>query len=522
MSEKRELKRLSEDLVLALNWAAAEYYYFKELQKEFEIIGKKRDEAPYAKEARRVAKIVKYICSAERRTDQFEEKARKKNEDFAEELSKRLGENIALMDLIKGFRAIAKELNVEHAHLAAFASRYDGFVNEYIGKLGGYSAAHSKLYTYIKRSPDLKSEEQEKVSIAVSKFIEQTKEQVQDAQRWIAALEASLRKAYNYTSGFKLTEKKEARLTEKEENLKILHEQRWPFPDRDERTNFLVQQPTEDLRQLIKKMARYRYAHGILQTSYFFTEGMLLAIDPLMKKQITWKEIVEDLPMADLTEEGRSNLQHYAKLFIYGYLRVYLKLNKAGYFKYFPNHEETCKLYEFMRQLVHEVERSNVDFVYAIDRSGRILGFLLYQVLKKLGKLGKTKFYFMYATKEMDVALYSEKQKKEIRGKKVLLIDDFSSVGNTMTSTLSYLRAFGPEKVIPYVFASFGYRPLRGREDYHIVYDQEPSWFWKKEYSGLNEKPHGGVEVNKGAKEISRKVRKVLITFAEVIAEYYY
>ncbi len=239
--------------------------------------------------------------------------------------------------------------------------------------------------------------------------------------------------------------------------------------------------------------------------------------------QENWKEwtiTIQDMALGKKPEESMAKLYLFVKLFGQEHKKIYLRLKEADYFRYFPNHEETCKLYEFMHRLVHEVERSNIDFVYAIDRSGRILGFLLYQVLRNLGKLGKTKFYFIHATIDGEVTFYSEQQKNEIRGKNILLLDEFVSAGRTMQATVSHLQSWGG-RVIPYAFACFQGGALYGN-NYNAVSEGEPSWFWKKDYSGVQEKPHGGVEVNKCAKEISQKVRKVLIKFAEIIAEYYY
>lgn len=576
MPAKKEMKKLSKDLVLAIEWAAAEYGYLEELKQELKEIDtvevgdnvwQRAKIKAEDKKLRKTGMIVRYIGLAERRADKFEERARKKIEDFADQLSEHLGENFALIDLIKGFREVAKEMDVEHAHLAKFASLYGSKLEKYLKLPQAVMEAKQALVSGF--MPPFNR--QEKETSTLFQYLRQMEEQVEEVEKWARALESSLKKAKEYVEKYEgLTLNKTVII---KKGLKILHDGGWFKNESDPQTLFLAQKPIEDLRKLVWGVGGY-YPPGAYTSNPLFGIGMHAVIDLLTAGKITWEQVVEDLPkmsdkvklevqraggnddqavlrmfteifpkVKDLinqenwkewtktipdmalgkkTKGSMAELYPFVKLFGQEHMNIYSRLSKADYFKYFPDHEETCKLYEFMCLLVHEVEKSKIDFVYAIDRSGRILGFLLYQVLRNLGKLGKTKFYFIHATKERQVTFYSEQQKKEIYGKKVLVIDDFSAVGDTMIATLSKLRIAGPEKVIPYVFASFHYRPLYSHEDYHIVYDQEPSWFYKKDYSGVQKKPHGGVEVNKGAKEISRKVRKVLIKFAEIIAQYYY
>ena len=119
MPSKKEVKELNKDLVLAIEWAAAEYKYVKELQKE---LAKVKGRNKSLKRLRKAAKIVRYLSMAERRTDLFEEKARKNIEDFSEELSRQMNGNFILGDIITSMRTIAKELEIEHAHLAKYVS----------------------------------------------------------------------------------------------------------------------------------------------------------------------------------------------------------------------------------------------------------------------------------------------------------------------------------------------------------------------------------------------------------------
>lgn len=176
---------------------------------------------------------------------------------------------------------------------------------------------------------------------------------------------------------------------------------------------------------------------------------------------------------------------------------------------YFP---EMPLFFPFMENLLLLILKEKIDVVYTIDRSGRILGFLLYHILRDLGLSKDLKFYFILGGKGTNTPMYSEKQKREIVGKKILLIDEYISTGETIHSSADLLRSITKSSVFPRAFSSI-------RSGYGEVTSNVPSWYWKKEYSGLV-KEHGIMKVDLGAQSIARDVRKSLLKLAKIIAKY--
>ena len=223
MPVKKEVKKLSKDLVLAIEWAAAEYGYLEELKLELTEIEKIEAGEGYDKygnwqrvkinaedkKLRKAGMIVRYIGLAERRADKFEERVRKTIEDFANQLNKHLGKDFALIDLIKGFREVAKELNVEHAHLAKFTSLYGSKLEEYLTVPQAVMEAKQHLasdfalpHNDYKLLPSFNRQKREKTRIPFFQYLKQMEEQVDDAEKWVRALESSLKKVKEYVEKY--------------------------------------------------------------------------------------------------------------------------------------------------------------------------------------------------------------------------------------------------------------------------------------------------------------------------------
>ena len=574
MPSKKEVKELTKDLVLAIEWAAAEYKYAKELRENLAIIEK--IDKSMSKRVKKAVEIVRYLSIAERRTDRFEERARKKIEEFSEELGKQMNENFTLGDTITFLKALAKELEIEHAHLVKFPSinrelmiytqdklqaevELEMRFKHYAGSLIKFSKGPDKYSSkeewsrYRKANDLLVKKKAEEVSASILQSVKKMEVLLDEAIKWISALEVSLKRAREFF------EQNMQKITkENNEGLDILHQHRWPLEDLDPRTLFLVQQSTSDLKNLAKKISKEYYV-GYGKSLPLFSISLLALIDLLVEDRVTWEQVVKDLPQMcqaaayphimferDLAQvkllinkETWSFFAKYLPTTLDGdfvirlngfrntfggkYLEIYQKLAEAGFFKYFKNVEEIVSLVKFMGNLRREVLASKIDFVYSIDRSGRILGFLFYHVLRNLGESRNIKFYFVNATRQGQITFYSEKQKKEIVGKNVLVIDDFVHTGGTMHSIRDTMYSVVGSKgrIILYTFglARGWFNNFDYNETFHAVYSQEPSWYKKKAYSGMQEKPHGGVEVDKGAQEIARAVRKSLLVLAEIIAK---
>ena len=187
---------------------------------------------------------------------------------------------------------------------------------------------------------------------------------------------------------------------------------------------------------------------------------------------------------------------------------------------------DAIMLIPFMKNLVQVFLQNNIEVVYAIDKSGRILGYLFFCVITNLGLSKKAKFYFMNV-KTIDPkslmpekvgVLYSEKQKKELIGKNVLLIDECIIYGETMTAAYELLSSFVGRngKVIPVAFSA----AQNKKSKYHAVTPAIPSWYYQSGISGVKETEQGTVEVDEGSREMATAVRKAFSKYGKLIAEY--
>ncbi len=192
--------------------------------------------------------------------------------------------------------------------------------------------------------------------------------------------------------------------------------------------------------------------------------------------------------------------------------------------KSMPYLPDAIFLIPFMKNLLKLFLQNNINMVYAIDKSGRILGYLFFSVLSNLGLAKKAKFYFMNVrTSDTTVILYSEKQKKELAGKNVLLIDDYIDVGITIAAAYELLLSLTGQngKVIPAVFSVNTKLKAEWKGPaYHAVTWKLPSWYGKGAFAGIKETEHGPVEVDEGSREIATAVRKAFSQYGKLIAEY--
>ena len=261
MSRIINVKSLNKDLVLAIDWAASEYKYVKELQQELAEIHHGKEPL---KNLRKASKILRYISRSERRVDRFEKRIQKGIKELDEE-------EFGLTDIIKGIRDIAKELEVEHAHLVKYSSSYDSLLEKELEK----AAVEAALEQKIKEDNPKKAEQ---IHATLLQLVHQIEYQITDAEKWISALESSLKKAQQMLKELPDDDK----MILQQRGLAILHQHRWPLPDDDKTTLFLVQHPT-DLEEIT--LSLNRYAH------YFFSEG-LPAVKDLINER-TWSGMVK-------------------------------------------------------------------------------------------------------------------------------------------------------------------------------------------------------------------------------------
>ncbi len=195
-----------------------------------------------------------------------------------------------------------------------------------------------------------------------------------------------------------------------------------------------------------------------------------------------------------------------------------LRLDVSGIFYYFKQ-REVMDLFEFIEMLIDFVNKNNIKIVYSVDKSGRILGILLHSVMNDLRISEGIKFYFIKGNMDLKgfvpsaTTIYSEKQKEELEGKNVLVVDEIAVSGSTLKKVCRYLQQFtGEGKVFSIAFSSSAPSGIQGMVDY------VPSWHGSEQHAGITETEEG-VESLKD-KAFTRNVRNSLRKFAKLIAEY--
>ncbi len=189
MPTKKEVKELSKDISLSIEWAAAEYNYIVDLKDELEEVKREKKVKKEIKELKKAARILRYVSRAERRAFRFEEQVEKKLEDIFKELSEHLGDNFSEKHiLIEEIRKVMKEIDVEHDSLVKYASFYEGLLVEELDK----ARAEAKLEKKLKEDHPEKAQQ---IHSSLLQLIEKIQEQIKDADKWLKGLEASLRKA---------------------------------------------------------------------------------------------------------------------------------------------------------------------------------------------------------------------------------------------------------------------------------------------------------------------------------------
>ena len=175
--------KLNKDLVHAIEWAAAEFNYIEDLKKELNIINDD-DVEKEVKEISESIAILKYVSRAERRAAKFEEQVEQDLKEFYAELSTHLGFDFSFKQELM---QIIRELGIEHDALVKYTSIYEGLLRQELSK----AEAEAQLLADIKDD----SKEGERIHGSLLNLIKKIKGQVKNAEEWVSALEASLKKA---------------------------------------------------------------------------------------------------------------------------------------------------------------------------------------------------------------------------------------------------------------------------------------------------------------------------------------
>lgn len=188
MPTKKEVKKWSKDLTLAIDWAATEYKFLEKLKAELKLIKDEKGINREIKDLRKASKILNYIGKAERRAFYFEEKVGKDLDKLAKEFEIHTGENFDLAHIIKGLREVLKELNVEESDLIKYTSRFDGYLRKGLDN----ATTQDNLARKIRKD---KPKDAERIHENVLQIIQNVSEQTYHTEKWIRAIEATLKKA---------------------------------------------------------------------------------------------------------------------------------------------------------------------------------------------------------------------------------------------------------------------------------------------------------------------------------------
>lgn len=202
-------------------------------------------------------------------------------------------------------------------------------------------------------------------------------------------------------------------------------------------------------------------------------------------------------------------------------LDIIVRLSSTTVFDYFKyegwgiNRQEIMDFFFFCEGVTLLCQKERIQYVYAIDRSGRILGFLIQRVFSHLKK--KISVYYIFCDHPRGVvAFYNQRQKGEILSKNVLVIDEYTQTGETLKLVTAALRqAVGPQGKVVAVAWGARYHAT----EFKVLCGSAPSWAQKERFSGMEEEGNR-VKVSPALITHARKIRKSLSELAPIIATY--
>src|SRR3989344_7614841 len=217
-------EKLSEDLVLALEWAATETKYRIEMNEGLERINASDSES-VKKQLKNAARILRYVCRAQRRVFKYEELVKKDSEEVYKELSEKLGFNFSfkheLMQMIK-------EIGLETNALVKYASKQGGLLKDEL--------THEGTEALVLVDIEEPSEEERR---AIAVLLRKIQKSVEDAEKWALGLEQSLRKAQRLVEKFSKQDQEYLLSV----GLTILKKNGWSLPGDDSATIALAKHP---------------------------------------------------------------------------------------------------------------------------------------------------------------------------------------------------------------------------------------------------------------------------------------
>ncbi len=188
---------------------------------------------------------------------------------------------------------------------------------------------------------------------------------------------------------------------------------------------------------------------------------------------------------------------------------------------------EISELFLFSSRVAKEINDKKIDFLYALDRSARVLGLLIMWGINRISKSRKIKLRFIREHGEF----YDKKQAKELSGKNVLILDEKTESGSNLEGARETLLPAVEPKGKVYTGSFYGIPPdLKETELYdNFLMDlpvrhgaPNPSWYGKILMSGINEVGEHHVKILTDSKTRLTAIpfRKSLSKFADAIALY--
>ena len=511
MPTKKEVKKLSKEVVLAIDWAAAEYNYLVEFKQELKKVEEEQDISKELKELKRASKLLKYMSRAERRAYRFEEKVGKEIHEILKELE---DENIS-MELISGFRIIVKQLGIEHDMLVKLASFYDSTLEAELDK----AKAEAKLEEKLKKEHPQKAAQVHQVFL---QLLHQIQQQIGDLEEWIRGLEVTLKKCKELLQ--KLDSKDQEYIMS--EGMKILLNYKFDVKKFPQEANFMAKLP-RDLYEIEENCQT--------KTTLFFSESLPIIIGAgFWNNPITWNDLLEII--RETKKETIIFFHHGMEILIRNKLvttktwpkimTVIKTFFRSDAIHFFPLYEIVAMI-PFVINCLRVITKRKITIVYAIDRSARILGVLLQRVLSDLGLSREVVVYFLNVKNDpagrkgllghgRSTILYSIEQRNIINGKNILVIDDYRHTGDTISAAEEYLREKGAKVTSLEYAASPKFYASEG-----LIINVAPSWYGKKYYSGVIKTYFEIIEPDKS---INRSefvaLRKAILEAADIIADF--
>ncbi len=332
-------KEVDKDLVLAIDWVAAEYKYLKLLIQDLERL--QRSGFAY-KEFSKARKLLTYISRAERRAYRLSKRVSKKFPKLIEDLEEELGESLELVNAINSFKEVAKELKVEHAHLIEYNDAFNDMVEEVYSE---------RVKEKLQENHPKKVEE---IHAAMLKIIEHFGEKVKEDIGWIRSLASSLEKAEELLKNLPEEHQKETI----EHKIVTLNEWGFKIHGYPDYAIFLAEHWSDvlDMKERIKGREKEFFEYTLLLAKNSYEESGL------------WPILVEELP--ELHNLGGSLANYYWDLSWLGDTTLIRKETFPGIVRMLKESKDKDfikdNIISVLKQLGPKLEQTNWDDVVDI------------------------------------------------------------------------------------------------------------------------------------------------------------